>query len=88
MSWLCSCLGFLGSCLFGWLFVFQCGVCVWDACVDFSRLDFFVFCLFQHLHDENWTKEETDHLFDLANLFDLRFVIMQDRYDTEKYTKR
>jgi len=42
----------------------------------------------QHLHDENWSKRETDHLFDLAQRFDLRFVVMQDRYDTEKFQKR
>lgn len=27
----------------------------------------------QHLHDENWTREETDHLFDLCERFDLRY---------------
>ncbi|KAF5275371.1 hypothetical protein FQA39_LY06828 [Lamprigera yunnana] len=42
----------------------------------------------QHLQTENWTKEETDHLMDLARRFDLRFMIMADRYETEKFTKR
>lgn len=42
----------------------------------------------QHLKTEGWTKEETDHLMDLAKRFDLRFVIITDRYDTEKYGKR
>lgn len=42
----------------------------------------------QHLWTDGWTKEETDHLMDLARRFDLRFVIIQDRYDTEKFSKR
>lgn len=42
----------------------------------------------QHLRADGWSKEETDHLMDLAKRFDLRFVIMADRYDTEKYGKR
>lgn len=42
----------------------------------------------QHLTDESWTKEETDHLMDLAQRFDIRFLIMADRYDTEKFSKR
>lgn len=37
---------------------------------------------------DGWTKEETDHLMDLAQRFDLRFIIMADRYDVEKFTKR
>uniref|UniRef100_A0A6P7GJQ3 DNA methyltransferase 1-associated protein 1 n=1 Tax=Diabrotica virgifera virgifera TaxID=50390 RepID=A0A6P7GJQ3_DIAVI len=41
-----------------------------------------------HLKCDNWTKEETDHLIDLAKRFDLRFIVMADRYDTEKYPKR
>ncbi|KAG5890921.1 hypothetical protein JTB14_024918 [Gonioctena quinquepunctata] len=42
----------------------------------------------QHLKCDGWTKEETDHLIDLAKRFDLRFIIMADRYDTEHFTKR
>lgn len=42
----------------------------------------------QHLKCDGWSKEETDHLMDLARRFDLRFIIMADRYDTEKYPKR
>ncbi|CAG9838479.1 unnamed protein product [Diabrotica balteata] len=41
-----------------------------------------------HLKCDTWTKEETDHLIDLAKRFDLRFIVMADRYDTEKYPKR
>lgn len=42
----------------------------------------------EHLSSENWSRDETDHLIDLAKRFDLRFVIMADRYDTEKFGKR
>lgn len=42
----------------------------------------------QHLKCEGWTKEETDHLMDLARRFDMRFIIMADRYDSEKFSKR
>lgn len=37
-----------------------------------------------HLHDENWTKQETDQLFDLCHRFDLRFVVIHDRWDHSK----
>ena len=42
----------------------------------------------QHLHDDSWSKLETDYLFDMAKRFDLRFVIMHDRWDTDTYPKR
>lgn len=42
----------------------------------------------QHLHDDNWTRQETDHLFDLCKRFSLRFVVMHDRWDREKYSNR
>ncbi|CAH1163648.1 unnamed protein product [Phaedon cochleariae] len=42
----------------------------------------------QHLKCEGWTKEETDHMMDLAHRFDLRFLMMADRYDTERFSKR
>lgn len=32
-----------------------------------------------------WSKAQTDHLFDLAIRFDLRFVIMADRWDRANY---
>lgn len=35
----------------------------------------------QHLHDENWSKHETDRLFELCRRFDLRFVVIHDRWD-------
>ncbi|GAA5887666.1 hypothetical protein JCM5296_004452 [Sporobolomyces johnsonii] len=49
---------------------------------------------FSYTHDEydkwlktdDWTKDETDHLFDLAHQYDLRFIVMADRW--EKPTER
>uniref|UniRef100_H3AK60 DNA methyltransferase 1-associated protein 1 n=1 Tax=Latimeria chalumnae TaxID=7897 RepID=H3AK60_LATCH len=41
-----------------------------------------------YLHDDGWTKAETDHLFDLCKRFDLRFIIVHDRYDHQQYRKR
>lgn len=35
----------------------------------------------QHLRDDDWTKEETDYLIDLCQQYDLRFVIITDRYE-------
>ncbi|XP_026461639.1 DNA methyltransferase 1-associated protein 1-like [Ctenocephalides felis] len=35
--------------------------------------------------NSNWEKPQTDHLFDLAKRFDLRFVIMADRWDKEAH---
>lgn len=32
-----------------------------------------------------WNKAQTDHLFELAQAFDTRFVIMTDRWDRDKY---
>uniref|UniRef100_A0A6V7QUH3 Myb-like domain-containing protein n=1 Tax=Ananas comosus var. bracteatus TaxID=296719 RepID=A0A6V7QUH3_ANACO len=36
----------------------------------------------KHLADPMWTKEETDQLFDLCERFDLRFVVIADRFPT------
>ncbi|XP_041745705.1 DNA methyltransferase 1-associated protein 1 isoform X1 [Coregonus clupeaformis] len=41
-----------------------------------------------YLHDDGWTKAETDHLFDLCKRFDLRFIVVHDRYDHQQYRKR
>ena len=38
-----------------------------------------------NLHDEKWTKQATDHLFDLCNRFDLRWVVVHDRFDYTSY---
>ncbi|XP_032243096.1 DNA methyltransferase 1-associated protein 1 isoform X2 [Nematostella vectensis] len=35
-----------------------------------------------------WTQEETDHLFELCRTYDLRFIIINDRYDREKFQTR
>lgn len=42
----------------------------------------------QHLHDDNWTRQETDHLFDLCKRFDVRFVVIHDRWDRQRYKQR
>lgn len=36
----------------------------------------------------NWTLEETRHLFDVCRRFDIRWPIVHDRYDREKYGLR
>ncbi|GAA5980218.1 hypothetical protein JCM11641_005510 [Rhodosporidiobolus odoratus] len=33
------------------------------------------------LKADDWSKAETDHLFDLAHRFDLRFIVMTDRWE-------
>ncbi|BGP12758.1 hypothetical protein JCM10213_007273 [Rhodosporidiobolus nylandii] len=33
------------------------------------------------LKTDDWSKAETDHLFDLAHRFDLRFIVMADRWE-------
>jgi DNA methyltransferase 1-associated protein 1 len=39
-----------------------------------------------HLRMNNkWNKPQTDYLFDLAQRFDTRFIIMGDRWDRDKY---
>ncbi|ORY07116.1 hypothetical protein K493DRAFT_332890 [Basidiobolus meristosporus CBS 931.73] len=35
----------------------------------------------QYLTQENWSKEETDYLFRLCEQYDLRFIVIADRYD-------
>ena len=35
----------------------------------------------QHLQSKEWTKEETDYLFNLVRDFDLRWILIEDRYD-------
>ncbi|XP_013418999.1 DNA methyltransferase 1-associated protein 1 isoform X2 [Lingula anatina] len=42
----------------------------------------------QHLHDENWSRQETDHLFDLCKRFSLRFIVVHDRWDRVKFPNR
>ncbi|PWN40910.1 hypothetical protein IE81DRAFT_315946 [Ceraceosorus guamensis] len=35
----------------------------------------------QHLRDDDWTKEETDYLIELCQAYDLRFVVVHDRWE-------
>ncbi|XP_057320061.1 DNA methyltransferase 1-associated protein 1 [Microplitis mediator] len=42
----------------------------------------------QHLAANGWTRAETDHLFDLCRRFDLRFIVIQDRWDRSKFPPR
>lgn len=35
----------------------------------------------QHLQSKDWTKEETDYLFSLVRDYDLRWILIDDRYD-------
>eukprot|EP00095_Tigriopus_kingsejongensis_P010512 maker-scaffold45_size475391-snap-gene-1.13 protein:Tk10512 transcript:maker-scaffold45_size475391-snap-gene-1.13-mRNA-1 annotation:"hypothetical protein DAPPUDRAFT_198960" len=41
-----------------------------------------------HLEADGWTREETDHLLDLCQRFDLRFTVIHDRYDSQTYKNR
>ncbi|XP_048435334.1 SWR1-complex protein 4 isoform X5 [Pyrus x bretschneideri] len=36
----------------------------------------------KHLTDDMWTKEETDQLFELCQQFDLRFIVIADRFSS------
>lgn len=40
----------------------------------------------RHLQSHDWTREETDYLLDLAEEYDLRWVIIADRYDYQPKT--
>ncbi|XP_051174147.1 DNA methyltransferase 1-associated protein 1 isoform X1 [Leptopilina boulardi] len=42
----------------------------------------------QHLVVNNWSRAETDHLFDLCRRFDLRFIVIHDRWDRTKFPVR
>ncbi|KAF9620897.1 hypothetical protein IFM89_015294 [Coptis chinensis] len=37
-----------------------------------------------YLNDPAWTKEETDQLFDLCERFDLRFIVIADRFQSSR----
>ncbi|TRY80581.1 hypothetical protein TCAL_12721 [Tigriopus californicus] len=41
-----------------------------------------------HLESDGWTREETDHLLDLCQRFDLRFPVIHDRYDRQTHKNR
>lgn len=38
----------------------------------------------KHLADPMWTKEETDQLFELCKQFDLRFIVIADRFPSSR----
>ncbi|KAI3980776.1 hypothetical protein MKX01_025341 [Papaver californicum] len=38
----------------------------------------------KYLNDPVWTKEETDQLFDLCDRFDLRFIVIADRFPSDR----
>lgn len=40
---------------------------------------------YQYLHCDQWTKEETDHLMQMCSRFDLRFIVMHDRWDKNRF---
>ncbi|XP_013790926.1 DNA methyltransferase 1-associated protein 1-like [Limulus polyphemus] len=42
----------------------------------------------QHLMIDSWARQETDHLFDLCRRFDLRFIVVHDRWDKIRYPNR
>ncbi|KAF7993525.1 hypothetical protein HCN44_010120 [Aphidius gifuensis] len=42
----------------------------------------------ENLVNNSWTQAETDHLFDLCRRFDLRFIVIQDRWDSTKFQSR
>ncbi|KAG2202548.1 hypothetical protein INT47_012542 [Mucor saturninus] len=44
--------------------------------IDYSEEDYE-----KYLTDTDWSKEETDYLFDLCRQFDLRFPVIEDRYN-------
>ncbi|KAL3310963.1 DNA methyltransferase 1-associated protein 1 [Cichlidogyrus casuarinus] len=41
-----------------------------------------------YLQDSKWPRDKTDYLMELAKRFELRFVHMQDRWDTDKFEPR
>ncbi|CAF4848880.1 unnamed protein product [Pieris macdunnoughi] len=42
----------------------------------------------QYLKSEDWSQAETDHLMDLCQRFDLRFIIIHDRWDKAAFRDR
>lgn len=47
--------------------------------IDYSDEDYE-----KYLTDTDWSKEETDYLFDLCKQYDLRFPVIEDRYQFNK----
>lgn len=42
----------------------------------------------QYLKSEDWSQAETDHLMDLCQRFDLRFIVIHDRWDRAAFQNR
>lgn len=42
----------------------------------------------QHLTDSNWTAQETTYLFNLLREYDLRFIVVADRYSFQNTRSR
>ncbi|KAK6642656.1 hypothetical protein RUM43_004158 [Polyplax serrata] len=42
----------------------------------------------EYIPAEGWSRQETDHLFDLCRRFDLRFNVICDRWDRNSYPNR
>ncbi|KAJ2942670.1 hypothetical protein O0L34_g11213 [Tuta absoluta] len=42
----------------------------------------------QYLKSEDWSQAETDHLIDLCQRFDLRFIVIHDRWDRAAFRDR
>lgn len=42
----------------------------------------------QHLSGDNWARGETDHLMELAKRFNFRFIVMHDRWNRDRFSKR
>ncbi|XP_039258295.1 DNA methyltransferase 1-associated protein 1-like [Styela clava] len=41
-----------------------------------------------HLAKEDWTREETDQLFESCRRFDLRWFVVHDRYDHQRFSSK
>lgn len=46
-----------------------------------SVMEFSQFEYDQHLVDSAWSLHETTYLFDMLRTYDLRFIVVADRYD-------
>jgi len=41
-----------------------------------------------YFRDHHWSRAETDYLFDLCRQYDLRFIVIADRYDWKEQPNR
>ena len=64
---------------------------MYNLCHHFQTVDIPTFSdveYHQHLHDDSWSRSETDHLLEQCKQFDLRFIIVHDRWDCQRFSKR